>query len=197
MTLTADEVRARLAQLRERDLPTHGGRTLAYVYDSGLAEVDAIAKEAVAAYAGTNGLDPSVFPSVATMERDVVGFAARVLAAPEGYAGTVTSGGTESCLLAVLAASPAAAFTEPDQGAWLSLSAGLGATHPPVALGPSWQVGAGIWLGKHDDAYYIAMEYVSGKDLRALLERFRRRREIMPTAMAVFVASKIGTTTSI
>ncbi|MDX1996077.1 MAG: protein kinase, partial [Thermoanaerobaculia bacterium] len=46
-------------------------------------------------------------------------------------------------------------------------------------------------LGKHDDAYYIAMEYVSGKDLRALLERFRRRREIMPTAMAVFVASKM------
>ncbi len=46
-------------------------------------------------------------------------------------------------------------------------------------------------LGKHDDAYYIAMEYVSGKDLRSLLERFRRRKEIMPTAMAVFVATKI------
>jgi eukaryotic-like serine/threonine-protein kinase len=46
-------------------------------------------------------------------------------------------------------------------------------------------------LGKHDDAYFIAMEYVSGKDLRALLERFRRRREIMPTAMAVYVASKM------
>ncbi len=46
-------------------------------------------------------------------------------------------------------------------------------------------------LGKHDEAYYIAMEYVSGKDLRALLERFRRRREIMPTAMAVFIASKM------
>ncbi len=46
-------------------------------------------------------------------------------------------------------------------------------------------------LGKHDDAYYIAMEYVSGKDLRALLERFRRRKEIMPTAMAVFITSKI------
>jgi serine/threonine protein kinase len=46
-------------------------------------------------------------------------------------------------------------------------------------------------LGKHDDAYYIAMEYVAGKDLRALLERFRRRKELMPTAMAVFVATKI------
>ena len=46
-------------------------------------------------------------------------------------------------------------------------------------------------LGKHDDAYYIAMEYVSGKDLRSQLERFRRRKEIMPTAMAVFCATKI------
>ena len=104
MTLTADEARAQLLALREHDLPTHGGRTLAYVYDSGRPDVDAVAREAVAAFAGTNGLDPSVFPSVATMERGVVEIAARVLAAPEGYAGTVTSGGTESCLLAVLAA---------------------------------------------------------------------------------------------
>lgn len=104
MTLTADEARAQLLALREHDLPTHGGRTLAYVYDSGRPDVDAVAREAIAAFAGTNGLDPSVFPSVATMERGVVEVAARVLAAPEGYAGTVTSGGTESCLLAVLAA---------------------------------------------------------------------------------------------
>ncbi len=32
--------------------PSHGGRTLAYVYDSGLAEADAVGREAVAAYAG-------------------------------------------------------------------------------------------------------------------------------------------------
>ncbi|PTL76080.1 serine/threonine-protein kinase [Vitiosangium sp. GDMCC 1.1324] len=46
-------------------------------------------------------------------------------------------------------------------------------------------------LGKHEDTYFIAMEYVSGRDLRTLLERYRRRKEIMPTAQAVFVASKI------
>ncbi len=46
-------------------------------------------------------------------------------------------------------------------------------------------------LGKHDGTYFIAMEYVSGRDLRTILERYRRRKEIMPTAMAVFVASKI------
>jgi serine/threonine protein kinase len=46
-------------------------------------------------------------------------------------------------------------------------------------------------LGKHDETFYIAMEYVAGKDLRAILERYRKRKEIMPTAQAVFVASKI------
>ena len=32
-----DEIREALQAMRARDLPTHGGRTLAYVYDSGLA----------------------------------------------------------------------------------------------------------------------------------------------------------------
>ncbi|MBK8468359.1 MAG: aspartate aminotransferase family protein [Actinomycetales bacterium] len=106
---TAVDVRARLAALREHDLPTHGGRTLAYVYDSGRPQVDAVASEALAAFGGTNGLDPSAFPSVAQMERDVLAFAARLFDAPDDAAGTVTSGGTESCLLAVLAARDARA----------------------------------------------------------------------------------------
>ena len=46
-------------------------------------------------------------------------------------------------------------------------------------------------LGKHDEAFFIAMEYVSGRDLRTMLERYRRRKEIMPTAQAVYVGSKI------
>ncbi len=46
-------------------------------------------------------------------------------------------------------------------------------------------------LGKHDEAFFIAMEYVSGRDLRTMLERHRRRKEIMPTAQAVYVGSKI------
>ncbi len=46
-------------------------------------------------------------------------------------------------------------------------------------------------LGRHDENYFIAMEYVAGKDIRSLLERYRRRREIMPTAQAVFIASKM------
>ncbi len=95
------DVLQRLAAMQAGDLPVHGGRTLAYVYDSGLAEVDRVGREAVAAYAGSNGLDPTAFPSLLQMENDLVAFAARLLDAPDTVVGSVTSGGTESVLLAV------------------------------------------------------------------------------------------------
>lgn len=46
-------------------------------------------------------------------------------------------------------------------------------------------------LGKYDETFFIAMEYVAGRDLRTILERYRRRGELMPTPQAVFVASKM------
>ena len=104
MGLPVDEVVARLEAMRSGDLPTHGGRTLAYVYDSGLAEADALGRQALAMFASANGLDPTAFPSLLQMEQELVGFAGRLLDAPDGFVGTATSGGTESILLAVQAA---------------------------------------------------------------------------------------------
>jgi sphinganine-1-phosphate aldolase len=101
---TTDEVLATLRQLQSMDLPAHGGRTLAYVYDSGLAEADAVGLEALAMFASSNGLDPTAFPSLLRMENDLVALTGGLLDAPDGFAGSVTSGGTESILLAVLAA---------------------------------------------------------------------------------------------
>jgi sphinganine-1-phosphate aldolase len=98
------DLRARLEELRAADLPTKGGRTLAYVYDSGREDVDALAREALAAYADSNGLDPTAFPSLLRMENEVVGTAADLVDAPPDAVGSVTSGGTESVLLAVQAA---------------------------------------------------------------------------------------------
>ncbi|MCY7399501.1 MAG: aminotransferase class V-fold PLP-dependent enzyme [Nocardioides sp.] len=91
----------RLKALQAQDLPVHGGRTLAYVYDSGDPEIDRVAREAVGAYAASNALDPTAFPSLLQMENELVGFACGLLDAPTGAVGTVTSGGTESILLAV------------------------------------------------------------------------------------------------
>src|SRR3954468_12920263 len=94
----------RLRALQAAALPVHGGRTLAYVFDSGLPDVDRIGREAVSAYAGSNGPAPPAFPSLLQMENDLVGFAADLVDAPDTCVGTVTSGGTESCLLAVQSA---------------------------------------------------------------------------------------------
>ena len=46
-------------------------------------------------------------------------------------------------------------------------------------------------LAKHEQSYFIAMEYVAGKDVRSIQERYRRRREAMPMAQAVYIASKM------
>src|SRR5258708_8580937 len=48
-------------------------------------------------------------------------------------------------------------------------------------------------LGKHDESLYIAMEYISGRDVRQLLERFRKRQQPMPIPQAcLIVAEEIG-----
>ena len=95
---------AELESLRSADAPVHGGRVLAYVYDSGVEGLDVAARSALASFGEVNGLDPTVFPSVGRIENDLVGFGLNLLGAPEAGCGLVTSGGTESCLLAVLAA---------------------------------------------------------------------------------------------
>ncbi len=96
-----DELFATLEKYREHDLDTHGGRTWAYVYDPGRADVERIAKRAYLEYLTENALDPTVFPSLLRMENEVVGMAVDHLRGDESVVGNFTSGGTESCMLAV------------------------------------------------------------------------------------------------
>lgn len=97
-------VLAAVAAAQRRDLPTAGGHTLAYVYDSGVPGLDELAAAAYASAMHANALDPTAFPSLAAMEGDLVATAAALLGGGPGTVGVVTSGGTESCLLAVAAA---------------------------------------------------------------------------------------------
>ncbi len=46
-------------------------------------------------------------------------------------------------------------------------------------------------LGKIGDSHYIAMEFVWGKDLLQIMNRFRRMRKRMPPAMVAFIASRM------
>ncbi|MDC7120778.1 aminotransferase class V-fold PLP-dependent enzyme, partial [Cellulomonas fimi] len=100
----ADDVLADLADLRRADPPTHGGRVLSYVYDSGRADLDAVAARAVELFLPVNGLDPTTFTSVAALESRLAARARDVLHGGPGTVGSVTTGGTESCLLAVKSA---------------------------------------------------------------------------------------------
>ena len=102
--LPAEQVLDELRAMRAGDLPTHGGRTLAYVYDSGLTGLDDLAARAHALASSANGLDPTAFPSLLRMENDIVAAAAALLGGDVATVGSVTSGGTESCMLAVHAA---------------------------------------------------------------------------------------------
>lgn len=100
----AEEVAAEARAIRSDDAPVHGGRVLAYVYDSGVPGLAEAARSALASFGEVNALDPTVFPSVRRMENDLVGWGLDLLGGGAGSCGAVTSGGTESCILAVLAA---------------------------------------------------------------------------------------------
>lgn len=124
--MTPAEILAELAELRARDAPTHGGRVLSYVYDSGRPDLDELARDAAELTRPLNALDPTTFPSVAAMERELIGFMRGVLHGSghpirsNHVVGTVTSGGTESCLLAVKTARDLWRAKHPDLAASLA-----------------------------------------------------------------------------
>jgi glutamate/tyrosine decarboxylase-like PLP-dependent enzyme len=97
-----DEIVSSLHDLRRNDARWRDGRTFGLVYDGG-AEVHAIAEEAARMYLHENALNTIAMPSLAQIQREVVGSMAELLHG-EDAAGFMTSGGTESILMAVKAA---------------------------------------------------------------------------------------------
>lgn len=136
---SAESILARLDELRAGDAPTHGGHVLSYVYDPGVAELDELAARAIRAMQPVNGLDPTTFGSVAVLEGEVVGFVRDLLGGDDAVVGSVTSGGTESCLLAVK--------TARDQ--WRS----RGGAGVPRILAPST-----VHAAFHKAAHYFGLE---------------------------------------
>jgi sphinganine-1-phosphate aldolase len=143
-----DDVLDRLAALRERDAPTHGGHVLSYVYDSGEPVLDEVAAAAIRAMQPVNGLDPTTFGSVAALERDLVAFTRDLLGGTEEVdgepvVGTVTSGGTESCLLAVKTA----------RDAWLAARGTRPGSARPRLVAP-----VTVHAAFHKAAHYFGLE---------------------------------------
>ncbi|MDC0673456.1 pyridoxal phosphate-dependent decarboxylase family protein [Nannocystis radixulma] len=111
---TRDQIFTALAELRAGDLPTEGGSAFAYVYDSGERAASELAAEAYRMFLASNGLDPTAFPSLLRLENEVVGFAIDHLGGGPDAAGSFTSGGTESLMLAVKTAREWAREHRPD-----------------------------------------------------------------------------------
>lgn len=111
--LDKDTLLASLQDLRTADLDWRSGRTFGFIYDAG-REVEAVGKAAYMAFLTENALDPTAFPSLLRLEREVVRMAAGHLKGGDEVVGNFTSGGTESIMLAVKTAREWARAARPD-----------------------------------------------------------------------------------
>lgn len=99
-----------LAAARAHDADWRGGRTFSLVYFAG-EDVLEVMRAAYATYIHENGLSLDAFPSLRRFERDLIEGCSALFGAATG---SITSGGTESILMAVKAARDFARATRPD-----------------------------------------------------------------------------------
>jgi sphinganine-1-phosphate aldolase len=95
-----EEVLSEMKKLRERDVKWREGKTWSLVYNAD-DEVTALLKEAYTMFFSENGLNPAAFPSLKKFEAEVVAMTASLLGSDDETVGNMTSGGTESILMAV------------------------------------------------------------------------------------------------
>lgn len=110
--LTHADVLARMQQMRSEDADWRGGRTWSLVYHAS-DELTRLVKDAYALFHAENALSPFAFPSLRRFEGEVLDLAAGLFHAPEGK-GSLTSGGSESILMAVKSARERARRDRPE-----------------------------------------------------------------------------------
>ena len=98
--IEADLILNRMRRLRERDAKWQEGKTWSLVYHVD-EDVTRFLQEAHSLFFSENGLNPMAFPSLRQFEAEVVAMTANLLGGHGEAAGNMTSGGTESILMAV------------------------------------------------------------------------------------------------
>jgi glutamate/tyrosine decarboxylase-like PLP-dependent enzyme len=111
--LSKEEILSTLQAFKSRDMDWKSGKVWCYVYDPGEDPAE-VTREAYMSYLNENGLDPSVFPSLLKVETDVVRAVVRLLGGDVNAVGHLTSGGTESIMLAVKTARDKARAEQPE-----------------------------------------------------------------------------------
>jgi sphinganine-1-phosphate aldolase len=111
--LSKEEILNTLQALKSRDRDWRAGKVWCYVYDPGEDPAE-VTREAYISYLTENGLDPSVFPSLLKVETDVVRATINLLRGDSQAVGHLTTGGTESIMLAVKTARDKARAEHPE-----------------------------------------------------------------------------------
>ncbi len=97
------EILSTLKSAKNNDVDWRNGKVWSYVYFAG-EDVERVAKTAYMEYLSENGIDITAFPSLQRLENDVIGMMRDILRGDEDVCGSITTGGTESLLLAVKSA---------------------------------------------------------------------------------------------
>ncbi|MCK5797563.1 MAG: aspartate aminotransferase family protein, partial [Deltaproteobacteria bacterium] len=97
---SGDELLAEMSALRDEDVRWHEGRVWSLVFHAG-DELSDFLKQAYGLFFSENGLNPTAFPSLRRFEIEVVSMVAGLLGGDAKVVGNMTSGGTESILMAV------------------------------------------------------------------------------------------------
>jgi glutamate/tyrosine decarboxylase-like PLP-dependent enzyme len=100
--LSHDEIITTLHQMKVNDVRWRDGRAFTLAYSAG-EDVLAVAEEAYRAFGSENALNTDAFPSLRAIQAQVVDIVVDWLQGDPNAAGFMTSGGTESILLAVKA----------------------------------------------------------------------------------------------
>ena len=146
---STEDIVSALGAKRSGDARWQDGRTFGLVFDGG-PEVREVAEAVAALFLHDNALNTAAFPSLAEIQSDVVGICSDLLHAPPGAAGFMTSGGTESILMAVKAArdrgraergiaQPEIVLPESAHAAFHKAAHYFGLTLRPVPVGPDWR----------------------------------------------------------
>ena len=110
--LSKEEILTTLQAFKGRDMDWKAGKVWCYVYNPGEDPAE-VTREAYLSYLTENGLDPTVFPSMLKLETDVVRAIINLLHGDSNAVGHLTTGGTESIILAVKTARDMARATKP------------------------------------------------------------------------------------
>lgn len=149
---------SRLKSLEKSDVDE--GRVSGAVYH-GQPELNELIIGAMGKFVLSNPLHPDVFPGVRKMEAEVVAFCLRLFRAPADGAGTTTSGGTESILMACKA------YRD-----WGRATKGI--TKPEMVIAASAHA-----------AFYKAADYFGIKLREVAVDRRTRRADVRAMARAI------------